>query len=338
MLAGTAAFWGALIVGERQSKVRARDNPKAAPKLTKKVKRELSQPGADFSLIAANTYGASSDDLIPNNNTYIVLGTLIVVTGYIFFTGGRTLGQSGIDRTNASSKIIQNTLISAAFGGLVSFVLKTIVLRRNSRAAKYDCLTLCNGILIGLISVAGAADRVQNWGAVLIGSIAGFWYVGGILYLEFWRIDDPLEVFPVHGLGGLWGLFAVGFFDNNRGALYDDALKQGRFMGYQIVGIVVIIAWTSLFSILGFLIMRKLHILRIDPAIEEIGLDVAELGNVPEEYIDAVREQLKKRDAQAKVEQMDQEEAETENDKEAEVEVQDHSKKEVELKGIAYIF
>jgi len=66
-------------------------------------------------------------------------------------------------------------------------------------------------------------------------------------------------------------------------------------MGYQIVGIVVIVAWTSLFSILAFLVMRKLHILRIDPAVEEIGLDVAELGNIPEEYIDAVREQLKKR-------------------------------------------
>lgn len=155
-------------------------------------------------------------------------------------------------------------------------------------------MTLCNGILIGLVSIAGAADRVQNWGAVLIGSISAVWYVGGILYLEFWRIDDPLEVFPVHGLGGLWGLFAVGFFDNNRGALYHNALQQGRFMGYQIVGIVVIVAWTSLFSILGFLVMRKLHILRIDPAVEEIGLDVAELGNIPEEYIDAVREQLKK--------------------------------------------
>lgn len=88
-------------------------------------------------------------------------------------------------------------------------------------------MTLCNGILIGLIAVSGVADRVQNWGAVLIGSISAFWYVGGVLYLDFWRIDDPLEVFPVHALGGVWGLFADGFFDNNRGALYWYGFRQG---------------------------------------------------------------------------------------------------------------
>jgi Amt family ammonium transporter len=110
--------------------------------------------------------------------------------------------------------------------------LKPIVYRNFSRQTKYDCLTLCNGILIGLVSIAGVADRVQNWGAVLIGSIAAVWYVGGCLYLDFWMIDDPLEVFQVHALGGVWGLLAAGFFDNNQGALYKFAYHQGQFMGY----------------------------------------------------------------------------------------------------------
>lgn len=93
MIGGVAGFWGALIVGERTSKVRARNGQvKVATKLSKKVKRELSQPGADFSSIAQNAYKPSNDELVANNNTYIVLGTLIVVTGYMFFTGGRTLG------------------------------------------------------------------------------------------------------------------------------------------------------------------------------------------------------------------------------------------------------
>lgn len=73
--------------------------------------------------------------------------------------------------------------------------MKPLVLRNITRSTKYDVLTLCNGILIGLVSIAGVADRVQNWGAVLIGSIAAVFYVCGGLYLEFWRIDDPLEVF-----------------------------------------------------------------------------------------------------------------------------------------------
>lgn len=106
-------------------------------------------------------------------------------------------------------------MISSAFSGLLSFSLKPIFFRTlGKRSTKYDALTLCNGILIGLISIAGVADRCQNWGAVLIGSISSAFYVGGLIFLEFYRIDDPLEVFPVHCLGGVWGLLACGFFDN----------------------------------------------------------------------------------------------------------------------------
>lgn len=82
-----------------------------------------------------------------------------MVTGYMFFTGGRTYNMYA-QRTAAPSKIIQNTLISCGFSGLISFVLKPIVLRNITRATKYDVLTLCNGILIGLVSIAGVADRV----------------------------------------------------------------------------------------------------------------------------------------------------------------------------------
>jgi hypothetical protein len=164
------------------------------------------------------------------------------------------------------------------------------------------------------------------------------WYVGGILYLDFWRIDDPLEVFPVHALGGVWGLFATGFFDNNRGGLYHNAYKQGRFMGYQLVGITIIIAWISLFSIITFLILRKLHLLRVDPAVEEVGLDVAELGNVSEEFLDAVRQEIRIRvDPKSAVYAHNTYENEEETQKGPVVD-NDPLKKEQELKGAAYIF
>ena len=155
----------------------------------------------------------------------IVLGTLLVWTGYMFFTGGRTYGQFN-RRDNASSKIIQNMFISSGFAGLTSFIFKTILMQRyRFRSAKYDCLTLCNGILIGMVAIAGVVDHVENWGAVLIGSIAGVFYIGGVLFLEFYRIDDPLEVFPVHCCGGIWGIFAAGYFDKYRGALFYYAAK-----------------------------------------------------------------------------------------------------------------
>ena len=153
LVGGVAGFWGALIVGARSHPDRAK------PSVSSKIRKEIAKPNADYSEIAARYFKASSDDMVPNSNTFIVLGTMIVVTGYMFFTGGRTLTQFN-PRESSPSKIIQNTLISCGFSGLVSFALKAIVMRRSSRAVKYDCLTLCNGILIGLISVSGVADRV----------------------------------------------------------------------------------------------------------------------------------------------------------------------------------
>ena len=97
------------------------------------------------------------------------------------------------------------------------------------------------------------------------------------MFLEFYRIDDPLEVFPVHALGGVWGLLAAGFFDDGRGALYKNSWRQGQFFGYQVVGIVAIVVWTTCLSVPAFVVLRKLHLLRVDVAVEEVGLDVAEL-------------------------------------------------------------
>ena len=63
-------------------------------------------------------------------------------------------------------------------------------------------------------------------------------------------------------------------------------------MGYQVVGIVVIVAFTSIISAPAFYIMRKLHILIVSKAVEEIGLDVAELSGIPEEFIEAINEAI----------------------------------------------
>ena len=225
-----------------------------------------------------------------------MLGLLLVWTGYMFFTGGRTYSQFD-PRANASSKIIQNMFIASGFSGLCGYLLKTILYCRwNEARAKYDCLTLANSIMVGMVAIAGVVDHVENWGAVIIGCLAAVFYMGGVLFLEFYRIDDPLEVFPVHACGGIWGLFATGFFDKYQGALFQQGIKQGDFMAYQIVGIVVIVAWVSLLSLPAFLVMRKLHLLRCDKAVEEVGFDVAELGDISEEFLDAVRDKLDQRD------------------------------------------
>lgn len=190
--------------------------------------------------------------------------------------------------------------LSSSFSTLVTLIIRPIAFGCN-KATKFDALSLSNGALVGLIAIAGPIDRVENWAAVLIGSIAAFWYVVSALTLEFYRIDDPLESISVHFAGGIWGIFAAGFFDTVRGCLFYGSLNQGAFMGYQLVGIVVIVLYVSLIIGPAFYIMRKLHILRVDKAVEEIGFDVAYISpGVSEEFLDTVRDKIEAREEQEK--------------------------------------
>lgn len=111
--------------------------------------------------------------------------------------------------------------ISSAFSAFVSVIIKPFLMgTTHKRSTKYDCLTLCNGALVGMVAISGVVDGVENWGAVIIGAISAVWYVLTVLLLDFFHIDDPLEVVPVHLAGGIWGLWATGFFFTTRGALF----------------------------------------------------------------------------------------------------------------------
>ena len=174
--------------------------------------------------------------------------------------------------------------------GILSFSLRPLTARSYSRASKFDILTLCNGILIGLVAISGACDRCENWGAIIIGTVAAFFYLAGVWLLEYLQIDDAIETSVVHMLGGIWGLIAVALFDNFHGALFRSTPHSGLFVGYQFVGIAAILGWTSVISIAYFFIMKQLNLLRLDRAVEVIGMDVCELnGNVPESFINEVR-------------------------------------------------
>jgi Amt family ammonium transporter len=186
--------------------------------------------------------------------------------------------------------------IASSFSALTTLVIRPIALGKT-RTHKFDVLSLSNGALVGMVAISASIDRVENWGAVLIGTIAAFCYVISLLTLEFYRIDDPLEAISVHFAGGIWGVFATGFFDTHSGVLFYGSFKQGQFMGYQLVGILVIVLFTSIVMLPSFYILSKLHVLRADKAVEEIGFDIAVLNpGVSQEFIDTVREKIDARE------------------------------------------
>lgn len=118
-----------------------------------------------------------------------------------------------------------NTLLSAVTGGLFTVYLKPIIMKTNKPTTKFDVGNLCNGILVGLVSVTGACDRCENWAAVIIGFFSALFYISGCLFITKLGIDDPVEACCVHMFGGIWGTIAVGFFDNQKGVIYE---REGR--------------------------------------------------------------------------------------------------------------
>merc|ERR1712066_664191 len=93
----------------------------------------------------------------------------------------------------------------------------------------------CNGILVGLVAITANCNQVNDWNAFLIGLLAVPFYLLGQFILEKTEIDDAIGAFPVHGCGGVWGIIACGFFNQNGGVFY---LSKGEstILGWQFVG------------------------------------------------------------------------------------------------------
>lgn len=180
------------------------------------------------------------------------------------------------------SLIMMNTIISGSAGGFFSVYLKHPLAKTYSGRMKYDVGALCNGILIGLVSITAGCNNVDPWAAFLIGSIASLIYGLVTRLLNWLKIDDPLEATQVHGCGGIWGVLAVGLFDRDEGIFCGG---DGYQLGIQIAGIVVIISWAMFWSGLYFLIMKKFNRFRVPEIYEVVGLDYIEMGgSVPSRY------------------------------------------------------
>jgi ammonium transporter, Amt family len=206
--------------------------------------------------------------------------------GWLFFNGGSTYNL--FDAKSRPAKVILNTLLSGSVGGLVGVFVKPFVLQTYSHVNKFDIGSLCNGILVGLVAITGVADRCAPWAAFIVGIGGALAYCLGAWVLDKCRIDDPVEAAPIHLFGGAWGIIAIGIFNNEWG-LVSGSDQKGRFFGYQILGLITVFAWVTLCSGAYFFIMHKLGKLRLDRAVEIIGLDIAELGGVSEEVYNKIK-------------------------------------------------
>ena len=165
---------------------------------------------------------------------------------------------------------------------------------------------MCNGMLGGLVAITASCAFVSPACAFLIGAVAGMLVVWSVLFLERYGVDDPVGAISVHGVGGLWGMIAVGLFadgtfgdgyngvaGNVAGPILRLPLPQQLFA--QLIAAVTCIAWNLLIGgAVFYAVGRFLGGNRVSPEVEVAGLDIPEMGapGYPEFITQVSQEQM----------------------------------------------
>jgi Amt family ammonium transporter len=204
------------------------------------------------------------NEMQPFSQTYIALGVFILWFGWFGFNGGSTLTGDG-----SFAKVIVNTVLSAAFGGIVSFFISTTFY------GKPYVEKVLFGILAGLVGITAGCAAVDPVGAIVIGATSSVvMHVGEELLLKF-KIDDPVSAVPVHGFVGAWGTLMIAFI-----APTDQLINGSRMDQFtvQLIGVVAVFLWSFLLALLLFSIFKWFDLLRVPVEHEEMGLNIAEHG------------------------------------------------------------
>jgi Amt family ammonium transporter len=213
------------------------------------------------------------DDFVAHNIPFVVLGTFCLWFGWYGFNPGSTLSMHDKDTAYQAGLVAVNTTLSPCVGGLTVFILRALVFQPKL----LDVGGFCNGILAGLVSITAGCAVLKPWETVIVGLIGGIIYQLASMGVRAAKIDDVVDAFAVHGACGIWGTLALGFFGNpDEGLGGNGVFYGGNQLGVQAFGVLMIILWTGSFSVLIFLPMRAMKLLRLSDDFQDAGADIME--------------------------------------------------------------
>ena len=208
--------------------------------------------------------------LQPNNVPYVVLGASILWFGWFGFNGGSALASDSY-AVNAMLVTQIAAATAATSWGIVSLITR----------GKISAVGVATGAVAGLVAITPAAGAVNALGALAIGLGAGIICYFAVELIHKTNLDDALDVFAVHGVGGLWGCIATGIF-----AVESIAGVKGLFQGsgeqvwIQIYTAAGTLAYSFIVSFVILFVLDKIPGLglRVSEESEGQGLDLAEHG------------------------------------------------------------
>jgi Amt family ammonium transporter len=215
--------------------------------------------------------GFNKSPLPPHNRTMVMIGASMLWVGWFGFNAGSAVAANG-----SAGMAMLVTHISASVGALTWAAIEWI------KSGKATTIGIATGMVAGLATITPASGTVGPAGAMLIGLFAGsVCFYATQIVKSYFQIDDSLDVFPVHGVGGMLGIIMLAIVGNPDGFLgsgADGISDEGAMaqLMVQLEGILIIGLWTI---IITFIILKFINMfmdLRVSNEAEEEGLDIYE--------------------------------------------------------------
>ncbi|WP_224652481.1 ammonium transporter AmtB [Pectobacterium versatile] len=214
--------------------------------------------------------GFGKEAFKPHNLPMVFIGTAILYIGWFGFNAGSAGAANGI-----AALAFLNTVVATA-AAILAWVGGEWMVR-----GKPSLLGACSGCIAGLVAITPAAGTVGVGGALIIGlagGVAGLW---GVTVLKRWlRVDDPCDVFGVHGVCGIVGCLLTGVFTSASlgGTGYAEGVTMAHQVWVQLFSVIVCLVWSGVVAFVAFKLADMVVGLRVPEDQEREGLDVNSHG------------------------------------------------------------
>ena len=215
--------------------------------------------------------GFNTSPLPPHNRTMVMIGASMLWVGWFGFNSG-----SAVAADSSAGMAMLVTHISASVGALTWMGIEWL------KSGKTTIVGICTGMVAGLATITPASGTVGPAGALLIGLLAGsVCFYATQMVKSYFKIDDSLDVFPVHGVGGMLGIIMLAIVGDPDGFLGSGASgisENGMFaqLKLQLEGIFVIGVWTILATYAILKAINAFTSIRVSEEAESEGLDIHE--------------------------------------------------------------
>ncbi|XOV89415.1 MAG: ammonium transporter [Pseudomonadota bacterium] len=220
-------------------------------------------------LVMGPRRGFPQSPMPPHNMTMAITGAGMLWVGWFGFNGGSALAANG----DAGMAMLV-THMSASAGALTWLFFEWL------RYGKPSALGAVTGMVAGLGTITPASGFVGPGGALIIGMLAGFICFNATSYLkQRLHVDDSLDVFPVHGVGGALGTVLAGVFASASlgvfsGQGYNEGMTMASQVGVQVVGVLAVGLYTAVVTFGLLKLIQAMLGLRVSPDEETEGLDL----------------------------------------------------------------